>query len=322
VKRPAVVAWALLLVACTSAGNVAKPTATAAASAPAIGELPLCGAGSLSFLTIADGPAVSPGSTTRITAAVRNASNHACSLSPGDVGNPGVVITDASNRVVWDTLHWSPPGPFALPMRMEPATSFYRVSEWNLVPGEYQGSPLWGPPIAAAGFYRARASWENYPGASIPEATFSIEAPASPIELNPTQPRCGSSSLAVLALMDQPAYRVGDKVKITVALLNQSTQSCVATVDCTEPGVQIFDASHRVVWDTLEEGPPCPRPAPFVLNPGESFTSVWTWDQVSGQYGSSLSGAQVHAGEYLAQGHLSSYPAARVTVTPFFIQPN
>jgi hypothetical protein len=129
----------------------------------------------LAFVTLADRPSYQPGVDVVITAAVRNASNQPCAFPAMDASiDPGMVIADATGQIVWDTLHWFPPGPLGFGHLLEPGESISRVWTWNQVAGQYLGAPLVGPRVQS-GKYVARANWYRYPAGALAIARFSIE---------------------------------------------------------------------------------------------------------------------------------------------------
>jgi len=129
----------------------------------------------LAFVTLADEPSYPPGVNVVITAAVRNASNQPCAFPGRDEStDPGMVIADATGQIVWDTLHWFPPGPLGFGHLLEPGESISRVWTWNQVAGQYGPAPLVGPRVPP-GHYLAHANWGSYPAGALATARFSLE---------------------------------------------------------------------------------------------------------------------------------------------------
>jgi hypothetical protein len=181
IKTGAAVVAALLIVGCSPSGAITPSSPTARPSVAIAGGTPACLSSMLVFLTLADQPSYSRGANVVITEAVRNGSSQPCAFPPRDAStDPGIVITDAAGQIVWDTLHYAPPGPLRPPgplgplRPLLPGESISRAWTWNQVAGEYDGTPLAGP-LVPLGKYLARANWYSYPVGALAIARFSIE---------------------------------------------------------------------------------------------------------------------------------------------------
>jgi hypothetical protein len=174
-RSMAAVAAAVLLAGCSPSGAVAPSSPTARPSAAIAGATPACLSSMLAFVTLADRPSYPRGANVVITEAVRNASSQPCAFPGRDAStDPGMVIADAAGRLVWDTLHWHPPGMLGFGQLLEPGESISRVWTWNQVAGQYGPAPLVGA-LVPPGPYVARANWGSYPAGALPLARFSIE---------------------------------------------------------------------------------------------------------------------------------------------------
>jgi hypothetical protein len=127
-----------------------------------------------------------------------------------------------------------------------------------------------------------------------------------------------------VTLADQPSYPQRFNVVITAAVRNASSQPCAFPPRAvTDPGMVITDAAGRIAWDTLHWFPGSPLVLGRLLEPGESISRVWTWNQVAGEYlGVPLVGPRVPPGPYLARASWGAYPAGAVTPARFSIEPS
>jgi len=149
--------------------------------------------------------------------------------------------------------------------------------------------------------------------------------PANPAPAGPgatTVPTCAAGDVELKTSTNGDRFPAGTTVKVATTARNISSRPCSVTNSCLYRRITVEDAAGTPVYNSSPSflGHVCPLiyEVPRTLNPGETSTDAFTWDQHVCVTKEKCPGEQVLAGVYSAEGHWEQGAAssARFQIVP------
>ncbi|MQA11371.1 MAG: hypothetical protein GEU98_23040 [Pseudonocardiaceae bacterium] len=138
-----------------------------------------------------------------------------------------------------------------------------------------------------------------------------VPSSGKPPESSRTSPRkpeppraCADEVLKLVVRLGKPAYRVGERPRLSMVLTNAGPEPCVKNVSrqLRELVVTTMDRRNRI-WSSLDCYPPTTNERP-VLRPGQQLRFDLRWAGRTSEPGCPIERQVVPAGEYLVTGKI------------------